>query len=240
MSPLLYTLHRVVAAVALAQILVWTVSGLIFAILPGDRVSGAAVPRAHEAPIADVTAVVPVAEALRRAREGGLPSVAKIELRATPGGAFYVARGEGGAVRLDARTGAPAPVTVEEAEETARRDQPGEPPVVASERLEGSAGVEYRQKPLPAFRVELGDEAGTVVYVDAKTGDVTARRTRAWRLFDLMYSLHIMDYKDRSDRNQPILIGASVLALVTAASGAALWGLRIARRIRRRRPRERA
>jgi hypothetical protein len=44
-----------------------------------------------------------------------------------------------------------------------------------------------------------------------------------------------MDYKDREDRNQPLLIGAGVLALVTVASGVALWGIRIARRLRRRR-----
>jgi uncharacterized iron-regulated membrane protein len=234
-SPRIYALHRFVSALALVQLFVWTVSGLIFAILPGDQVRGAAVERAHEAPIPDASGLVPVADVIRRATEGGLASVVKVELRATPGGAFYVARGEGGAVRLDAKTGSPAPVTTEEAEETARRDQPGRPPVVASERLEKSADIEYRTRPLPAFRVELGDEQGTVVYVDARTGDVTARRTSAWRLFDFMYSVHIMDYKNREDRNQPLLIGAGVLSLVTVASGAALWAVRIARRLRRRR-----
>jgi uncharacterized iron-regulated membrane protein len=232
-SPRLYAIHRIVSAVALVQLFVWTVSGLAFAILPGDSVRGALVERAHEAPIPGASGVAPLAEALRAAGESGLSSVVKIELRATPSGLFYVARGEGGAVRLDARTAAPAPVTIEEAEETARRDQPGRPPVAASERLEKSADVEYRTRPLPAYRVELGDELGTVVYIDARSGDVTARRTNAWRLFDFMYSLHIMDYKDRDDRNQPLLIGAGVLALGTVASGAALWVVRIARRLRR-------
>ena len=235
MSTRLYALHRIVAAVALGQLFIWTVSGLVFAIIPGNRVRGAAVEKAHEAPIGAGSDVIPVAEALRVAAESGLERVTRIELKATPSGLFYVARGEGGVVRLDARTAAPVPVTTEEAEEIARRDQPGRPAVIASERLERSAGVEFRGRSLPAYRVELGDELGTVVYVDAKTGDVTARRTNAWRLFDFMSSIHIMDYKDREDRNQPLLIGAGVLALVTVASGVALWGIRIARRLRRRR-----
>lgn len=245
MSSRLYAVHRIVAAAALAQLLVWTVSGLSFALLPKEGVSGAAVPRAHEAPIPDERAarggsggggpVLAPEEALRRAREGGVTAVTKLELRATPSGLFYLARGEGGPFRMDARTGAAAPVTAEEAEEAARRDQPGRPPVAAIELLAEKAGIEYRTKPLPAYRVELADELRTAVYVDAKTGDVTARRTSAFRLFDFMFSLHIMDYKDRSDHNNPLLIGAAALALVTVGSGAGLWALRIARRLRRRR-----
>lgn len=236
MGPRFYALHRFIAAAALIQLFVWTGSGLAFALMSADRVRGASVPRAHEAPLPEPLSVLAPAEASRRALESGsgLTSVVKLELRATPSGLYYVARGQGGAVRLDAKTGALAPVTAAEAEETARRDQPGRPPIVATTRIERDAHVEYRQRPLPAFRVELGDADATAVYVDAKTGDVTARRTGSFRAFDFLFSLHIMDYKARERPDNPLLIGAASLASLTVITGAALWVVRIARRRRGR------
>ncbi len=232
MSRRLYAVHRWIAALAGAQLLVWTVSGLVFSLVPEESVSGSPVAHAHESPIPDAPGALDPGEALRRAAVEGAKGASKIELRSSPAGLYYVVRGSSGPLRLDARTGALAPVTLAEAEETARRDQPGRPPVASSSLVERDARSEYRTKPLPAFRVELADGRGTVVYVDAKTGDVTARRGSVWRVYDALYLLHTMDYGARGSVNSPLLAAASLLGLVTVVSGLVVWGARILARRR--------
>ncbi len=133
-------------------------------------------------------------------------------------------------MRLDAHTGDLAPVSREEAEAAARRDQPGAPAVRAT-TLVTEAGLEYRDCGyqacgLPAYRVALADAAGTAVYVDATTGEVTARRNDRWRTYDFLWSLHIMDYRGREDFNHLLIRGAALLALGTVLSGMVLLALR--------------
>ena len=136
-------------------------------------------------------------------------------------------------VRIDARGGGLAPVTRIEAETTASRDQPGSPRVREAALLD-DAGIEYRGKPLPVWKVRLTDSADTVVYVDGRTGEVTARRNDVWRVYDFLWSLHIMDYGKREGFNHPLIMAAAALAFLTVASGSLLWGVRIVRRLRKR------
>ena len=55
---------------------------------------------------------------------------------------------------------------------------------------------------------------GTHFYVDAGSGEVVARRTRFWRLYDFMWGLHIMDLQGRNETNNPWVVSFSLLALV--------------------------
>ena len=84
--------------------------------------------------------------------------------------------------------------------------------------------TEYRGR-LPAWRVDFDDKAETTLYVAADNGDVVTRRNRIWRIYDFAWMLHIMDYRDRTDFNQPLLVWASVLAFVVALSGLYLVGI---------------
>ncbi|MCS6915493.1 MAG: hypothetical protein RMK29_14735 [Myxococcales bacterium] len=228
MSRRLYALHRLLSALTLGQLAIWTASGTFFALVPIERVRGEGVPGAHQGRIPPEAKVVPPAEVLRR-----LPGVHTLELRATPAGLFYLVRGQT-TLRLDAHTGAPAPVERAEAEQTARRDQAGGPAVHSAVRVERDPPLEYRGRPLPAWRVQLADSLHTAVWVDATTGEVTARRNDLWRAYDFLWSLHIMDYRGRERFNHPLLVGMGVLAALTVASGAMLWGLRLSRWVRRR------
>jgi hypothetical protein len=84
-------------------------------------------------------------------------------------------------------------------------------------------GSEYRGRPLPAWRVDFTKPEGVHVYLDAWTGEVTARRTDRWRLFDFLWMLHIMDFDDRDDFNTLLLQSAAFLGLVIALSGVVFW-----------------
>ncbi len=93
-----------------------------------------------------------------------------------------------------------------------------------------SPPIEYRGRPLPAFRVVLDDADATAVWVDARTGDVTARRTDRWRVYDFFWALHVMDHAGRDDVQHPLLDAAASLAELTALTGLVLWLRRIPRR----------
>ncbi len=61
-------------------------------------------------------------------------------------------------------------------------------------------------------------------------------RTDRWRLFDLMWGLHFMDWRAREDFNHPLLVGAALLGTLAAACGIIL---RVLRQGTRRQPRSR-
>ena len=229
MNRRLYAIHRWISALAFVQFAIWSLSGAFFAIAPLARVRGQPLDHAHELPIPVGAPILGPRDALEHAAKSGLTAPSELLLRATPAGIFYVVRGDGRAIRLDAGTGATAPVSGAEAEETARRDQPGRPAVLVSSLIASDAHIEYRGKPLPAWRVALADGAGTIVYVNAITGEVTARRNDVWRVYDFLWSLHIMKYRSRDNTNHPLLIGAALVALLTVGSGAILWTIRFAR-----------
>jgi hypothetical protein len=232
MNRRLYALHRWISAVALAQLAVWVVSGFFFAAMPMKRVKGTPVEGANTAPLdGNEPFLSPNVMVQKLASRG---SVTKLELVGTPRGPFYRGKIGDARFRVDARSGEAWAVDEKEAREIAQRDQPGSPVVRDAVLIERDADVEYRDRPLPAWRVQLGDEAGTVVYVDAVTGEVTARRNDVWRVYDFLWSLHIMDYRERERFNHPLLIGAASLGILTVTSGLVLWLVRSVRWIRGR------
>jgi PepSY-associated TM region len=236
MSRRLYAIHRWISAVAFVQLAVWTLTGFFFVVVPMKRVHGEHLQGVHDVPIGQGPGALSPSTAMACMAAAGMPDVSRLDLRATPAGLFYTGHVEARALRLDARTCAVAPVDRLEAEETARRDQAGRPRVRSSELIE-VAGIEYRGKPLPAWRVVLDESNETTIYVDARTGEITARRNGVWRVYDFLFSLHIMSYETRDDFNHPLIIGAASLAMLTVFSGLSLWMLRVVRRLRSRRPR---
>ena len=104
------------------------------------------------------------------------------------------------------------------------------------ERVEvADPGSEYRGGPLPAYRVEMDHPTGARLYVAADSGRVTARRNDRWRLFDLFWMLHIMDYGDRDDFNTWWLQVVAGLGVLTVVSGFVLLAMTSPRLRRRRR-----
>lgn len=79
--------------------------------------------------------------------------------------------------------------------------------------------LDFRQ-PIAAWQVTLAD--GTHVYVGRESGEIAAVRTRWWRVFDVMWGLHIMDLQTREDTHHPILILFAALALIGSVLGTTL------------------
>ena len=83
-------------------------------------------------------------------------------------------------------------------------------------------GSEYRGA-LPAYKVKTDTKDKINVYVGYMTGDISSIRSDSWRIWDLMWSLHIMDYRERDNINNILLKFLSVLALITSLSGITLF-----------------
>lgn len=80
---------------------------------------------------------------------------------------------------------------------------------------------EYREKPLPAWAVTY--ENNLTVYLSAENGQIGAFRTDKWRVFDLLWMLHTMDFYGRDDINNYVLRGFSILGITTIFSGFLLF-----------------
>lgn len=236
MNRLLYALHKWISAIAFVQLAVWTVSGFTFTWITQEAIKSAPVEGANLAALADAPPVT-----VARAMQAAAPTagaIRRVDLRGTPDGPVYVVTGADAVVRVDAASGQLAPVDRARAEAIARRDQPGSPPVRDTSLVTQAPPIEYRDCesgdcPLPAFRVALADRARTVVYVDARTGDVAARRNEDWRTYDFFWSLHIMDYRAREDFNHWLIRGAAMLAMGTVLTGTILLIVRATRWLRR-------
>ena len=96
-------------------------------------------------------------------------------------------------------------------------------PVNVTRITSTSKGSEFRGRELPLFKVTTSLEEEVNVYVDAVSGEVKAIRSDSWRLWDLLWGLHIMDYSERENIDNFLLKFFSILALISALSGIALF-----------------
>ena len=88
---------------------------------------------------------------------------------------------------------------------------------------EPKIGSEYRGRDLPLYRVRVEKPKSGVVYIDPTTGDIMAIRTTLWRAWDFLWSLHIMDYRERDDFSHWLIRIFAALSVMTVISGIVLW-----------------
>ncbi len=79
--------------------------------------------------------------------------------------------------------------------------------------------LETRAHKEPVWRVDFADADETTVYVSAVSGNVLEHRNSTWRLFDLFWMLHIMDYSERVDFNNPLIVSSAIGGLWMALTG---------------------
>ncbi len=61
------------------------------------------------------------------------------------------------------------------------------------------------------------------IYQNPYTGEILAIRSQQWRIWDLMWGLHIMDWTERDNIGNIFLKIFSFIALFTAATGIILF-----------------
>lgn len=128
-------------------------------------------------------------------------------------------------VLADAQTGIPRPtVGREEAVQIARESFNGDPALQSVSYLTTTGSHhEYRSKPLPAWAVTFSHPTNTTVYVSVNYGKVESFRNNKWRVFDFLWMMHTMDYRQRDNFNNWLLRAFSLFGLATIFSGFALY-----------------
>jgi hypothetical protein len=228
------TIHKWLALVLAVPILFWFVSGLFFAIAPIETVRSEHMVEQVSPTLIGIEAAA--AGLGRIAASGALPGE-KIELRSMMGRAVaQVSSAESRPRLYDLESGSQlSPIPASLAVAIAERDHAGAAKPVRVERVAGNS-PEYRGA-LPAWRVDFDDGANRSLYIAADTGAVAARRSTLWRVFDFLWSLHILDFKEHEDFNTPLLIGATALALVVIVTGIIMFPSRLGYTAWRRRRR---
>ncbi|TFI58795.1 hypothetical protein E2493_07990 [Sphingomonas parva] len=201
--------------------LAWTVSGLVMVAKPIEEVRGEdLIAEAPPLPLG----LVPVPPAI------GPRPVASLKLEARADGPRWIVRYQDGeSRRADPRDGRLLPPlgAAEAARELAAR-YAGKGSIRAIDRISRDAPPIDLRRPIDAWRVTMTD--GTRFYLDAATGEIVARRTRWWRVYDWMWGLHIMDLETREDTHNPLVIGFGILGLATTLMALVMLPLTIRRR----------
>lgn len=213
MTPWMRRIHKWLGLLIGLQFILWLASGLLMGLLDGDALNGSRHRSQAATPRAWPTNVLPIDTVLDGARTRIVGAHARWLLdrpvyELSDGQARWVVdAADGGRIDIDAAFAATA----------ARASYIGEgrqqPPV----RLEHS--LETRDHATPAWRVDFADDEDTSVYVSAQTGQILEHRNSTWRLYDILWMLHIMDYSGREDYNNPILMLAGMSGLWLALTG---------------------
>ncbi len=187
--------HRYLSIFVSIQLLLWTISGIYFAYNKIELVRGEQyrLPKDIEYRIFDRL---------------GISIIETIE----EGKKTYQTYPEGNVVE---------PITKEEAIKITSQKTTLNP-VNVSLVTELYSGAEYRGN-LPVYKVTTDTKDSINVYVGYMTGDIRSIRSDSWRIWDFLWSLHIMDYRERDNINNILLQILSVLALVTSVSGITLF-----------------
>lgn len=225
--------HRYLGLFIGIQFLLWTLGGLYFSWSNLDDIHGDHLKRPVSGFPASQSLVSPSVP-LQALQQRGIDSILTISLINVLNQPFYqlsyrMQYGVGHSLMhtqlADAKTGRlRGELTQAEATALAQQRFAGPSSVEQVEYLTTTnSHHEYREKPLPAYAVRFRQPAHATVYVAAQLGTVQSVRTDPWRVFDMLWMLHTMDYEGRDDFNNGLLRAFSILGLLTVSSGFALY-----------------
>ena len=222
--------HKWLALIVAIQAVFWTLSGVYMTAVHIDIIHG---DRLVKAPPARPIALAGLVEPAHLARLA--PGMTSARLETQLGQPVYVVQAEGGPALFDARTGRKlSPLNADQAKARARALFAEDGAVVGARYLT-RAPLEIQTRPAPVWRVEFEGAWRPTFYISPFTGELVSRRHDLWRMFDVVWMLHIMDYDDRLDVNNVLIRVFTWLAVATAASGGwlLLYSFRRKRRVRK-------
>ena len=204
--------HRYLSILISIQLLLWTISGIYFAFNQIELVRGEQyrLPQVFSVDLKKVNVV--------------LDSVKSIQVARRIGEEILIVRKEAGTEYLNLEGDALEKLSGEQATNIVS-SVTSLTPLSAKEINEPEPGSEYRGRNLPLYKVATKDQENKQinVYVDAISGQVVAIRSEQWRLWDLMWGLHIMDWETRDEINNWLLKLFSVLALISSLTGVLIF-----------------
>lgn len=204
-------LHKWLGLIVVLQLVLWTVSGTLFAWLDHHEVSAEhSVKNVKPAVLASpVTLVEPPWT------EAG--EILDVRLTALLDQWVWRIETTSGVKLLSATTAEPFQLTEQLVRELATRQYNGAGKIT-SVVFHPTSTIETRDS-ASTWEARFNDEQATTFYFSADDGRLVETRNSTWRLFDFFWMLHTMDYRGRDNFNNPLVITVGFAALWLALSG---------------------
>ena len=207
-------LHKWAGLIIGIQILLWVLSGLFMTLFPINEIRGRHIAVQVDLPVSQKP-ILSFEQALTRYSG----EVTQASLANYAGNLAYRIEGAVGVVTLSAETGEPM-LNLSQAQirRMALEYYYADNPIASAVFITENAPNEYRRA-LPIWQVQFDDRHHSRLYLDPQTAELMAVRTRLWRVYDVMWALHIMDYTERERFNSWWLRLAALAALLFVLSG---------------------
>lgn len=211
-------LHKWLGLIVGLQVLIWLATGLYMVVVDIDFIHGDPLVKNMQD-----TVVVPDSTRLSMASlRARYPDASQIGIKPVMGKTYYTVSTPDDRYLIDPETAAiQSPLGEEAAREIASYHYAGQAPVIKAALITSNPPMEIQTRRLPLWRIDFDDRFATSFYIDPFDGSLATRRHQYWRIFDFLWMLHIMDYEDRSDAHNLLLITAQVAGLIFAITG--LW-----------------
>ncbi|WP_321389844.1 PepSY domain-containing protein [Emcibacter sp.] len=210
-------IHKWLGLIVGIQFLLWTLSGFIMSYFPIGEVHGDHLLNAE--PVRNLSPAEEYLSPSQILQKFGDRPVEAIHLISYQGRPVYQVEAGEDLWLVDAVTGADHPMIGEtEATAIARARYAGEAEVKSVSQITTPIG-EIGAARLPLWRVDFNDDINSSFYISPYDATIVRVRSDIWRRHDFFWMLHIMDYENRSDINNWLLVFAASVGLFVILSG---------------------
>lgn len=199
------------------QFLIWSISGAYMVIFDIDYIHGDSLVVNHQTKIDAEKVIYPLSKLLQQ-----YPDAKDIAVEVFIDQAVYRFNQHDEKYVVNASNGEKlSPLSANQAISAAKHYYNGVGEVADIKLFTENPPFELSRRALPAWRVNFNDFGNPSIYVSAQTGKLVTKRHEFWRIFDLMFSLHVMDYEDEDPSNQ-LLFWFTLFAIVASVFGGIL------------------
>ena len=220
--PLIFRLHKIFSIVVGIQLLLWVISGLYMTAVPLTYVHGDHLRKESDKTLLrleDLPAAVQVG-----LEEKGIAEVETVRLFMRLDEPVYEVEVKDDSIVIQAESGLVLDnLDAEQARQIAIESFTGSATVISVVEINNYAEMpEIKGRDLPIWQVNFDDWVSTSLYVSNTEARVITARSSIWRIFDFFWMLHIMDYEEREDFNNPLVIFMATAGILMVLSGAVL------------------
>ena len=209
-------LHKWVGLFVGIQVLIWLLTGLYMVVVDLDFIHGDPLVKNMQQ-----TIVTPDSSLMSVAGlKSKYPDAIRIGLIPVLDKTLYTVTTPDHSYLLDPETGAViSPLDEATARDIAAFHFNGNARILNASLITTNPPMEIQTRRLPLWRINFDDRFSSSFYIDPYTGRLTTRRHQYWRIFDVMWMLHIMDYDKRTDAHNLLLKTAEISGLAFAITG---------------------
>ena len=212
------------------QFLIWSISGAYMVIFDIDYIHGDSLVASKQVPLKSEQVNYSVAQLYST-----YPNAENVELSSMLSTAVYRFKEYDNKYLLSADTGKSlSPISKDNAVKIAQHLYKGVGVAISQVSLiTDNPPFELSVRHLPVWRIDFEDFDNPSFYISVSTGRLVTKRHTFWRLFDWMFSFHVMDYIEEDPSNKLLLV-VSTLALLASFFGLVLTYFRVLKPKKRR------